>query len=159
MKDLVAMFQDTGCANVRTYIQSGNVLFDANAALLTRVPKAVNGKIKQGFGYDIPVVIRSAKQLEDAIRKNPFLKRGEDEARLHIMFLASTPRPDLVKQLDPRRSDPDEFVVRGQDIYLYLRNGAAKTKLTNAYFDAKLMTISTGRNWRTVNKLNELAAT
>ena len=159
MKDLAAIFQDAGCANVRTYIQSGNVLFDASARVLARLPRSVHVTIKKRFGYDVPVVVRSSIQLEEIIRKNPFVKRGEDESFLHVMFLADTPPSTLVKQLDNHRSDPDEFVVRGPDIYLRLPNGAAKTKLTNAYFDSKLKAVSTGRNWRTVKKLAELAGT
>lgn len=158
MKNLVVLFQDAGCNNVRTYIQSGNVLFEASARVLGRLPNTIKGAIKRNFGYDVPVVIRSATQLAEIVRKNPFVKRGEDEARLHVMFLADKPPPALFKQLDPHRSDPDEFVVRGADIYLCLPNGAAKTKLTNAYFDSKLKTVSTGRNWRTVNKLLALTA-
>jgi uncharacterized protein (DUF1697 family) len=107
----------------------------------------------------VPVVIRSAAQINDVISSNPFAKKGADESLLHVMFLADDPKPSLVKALDAHRSAPDEFVVRGKEIYLHLPNGVAKTKLTNAYFDSKLKTISTGRNWRTVNKLRELAST
>lgn len=157
MKDLVRLFQDAGCSNVRTHIQSGNVLFEAGAAELTVLSQSVSMAIRKDFVYDVPILIRSAKQLADILRKNPYVARGEDESLLHVMFLADTPKPGAVKHLDPRRSDPDEFVVRGREVYLYLPNGVARTKLTNAYFDAKLKTVSTGRNWRTVKKLAELA--
>jgi uncharacterized protein (DUF1697 family) len=73
------------------------------------------------------------------------------------MFLADEPEKRAVAVLDRDRSPPDEFVVRGKDIYLSCPNGVARTKLTNAWFDRKLVTVSTGRNWRTVLKLHELA--
>jgi uncharacterized protein (DUF1697 family) len=66
------------------------------------------------------------------------------------------PTPLQVASLDPNRSPPDAFVVRGQEVYMHLPGGVARTKLTNAYFDSKLTTTCTGRNWRTVNKLLEL---
>jgi len=157
MRDLVTMFEKARCREVRTYIQSGNVLFKAGAAVLAKVPSSVQTAIRKQFGYEIPVVIRSANEVEQVICKSPFAKKRVDAARLHVVFLADTPTAALVKTLDPHRSDPDEFVVAGKDIYLHLPNGNGQTKLTNAYFDSKLKTVSTVRNWRTVNKLLELA--
>jgi uncharacterized protein (DUF1697 family) len=61
-----------------------------------------------------------------------------------------------VKELDPARSSPDAFRVRGSEIYLWLPNGSARTKLSNAYFDSKLSNISTSRNWRTVTRLLQM---
>jgi uncharacterized protein (DUF1697 family) len=75
---------------------------------------------------------------------------------LHVLFLADLPEASRVAVLDPERSPGDEYIVRGREIYLRLTTGAANTKLTNAYFDSKLATVSTGRNWRTVTKLLEL---
>jgi uncharacterized protein (DUF1697 family) len=157
MRDLAAMFEDVGCTNVRTYIQSGNVLFDAPASQIRRLPACICERIRKDFGYNVPVIMRSADELAATVRSNPFAKKGADEKLLHVMFLADPPKPALVRQLDAHRSPPDEFRVKGREIYLYLPNGVAKTKLTNAYFDSKLATISTSRNWRTVNKLLELA--
>ena len=157
MKDLAAMFTGAGCTDVRTYIQSGNVLFSATQAKCASLPGLVTKRIREDFGYQVPLIIRSAARIDDVIRINPFVKKGADEALLHVMFLTDVPKPGLVRDLDARRSVPDEFAVRGREIYLHLPNGAARTKLTNAYFDKKLATVSTGRNWRTVNKLRELA--
>jgi uncharacterized protein (DUF1697 family) len=61
-----------------------------------------------------------------------------------------------VKGLDAERSPGDSFVVKGREIFLHVPNGMARTKLTNAYFDSKLKTVSTARNWRTVGKLVEM---
>ena len=75
---------------------------------------------------------------------------------LHVLFLADEPTSQSIGKLDPDRSPPDAFVVRSREVYLHLPNGAASTKLTNSYFDTKLATVSTGRNWATVLKLLEL---
>ena len=72
------------------------------------------------------------------------------------MFLADRPRLQAIARLDAERSPGDKFVVCGPDVYLHMPNGMGRTKLTNAYFDSKLSTVSTARNWRTVTKLLQL---
>ena len=155
MKDLVALFVAAGCDNVRTYIQSGNVIFDAPPSLAADLPDRIAAEIAHRFGVRSPVILRTADQLKD-VANNPFLASGAAVEKLHVMFLATRPDPKRVAALDPDRSPPDEFAVRNQEIYLHLPNGAARSKLTNAYFDAKLATTSTARNWRTVTMLLEL---
>jgi uncharacterized protein (DUF1697 family) len=156
MKDLTGMFVAAGCADVRAYIQSGNVLFKATPTLAAQLPAAIAARIAERFGYQTPVVLRTAAELAHVLAGNPFLKQGADEAALHVLFLSSLPSPDLINTLDPGRSPPDAFVVEGREVYLQLPNGVARSKLTNAYFDSRLKTTSTGRNWRTVTKLREL---
>jgi uncharacterized protein (DUF1697 family) len=153
MKDLIKMFVQTGCDNVRSYIQSGNIIFTAAPALSTQIPALITAKIAHRFGYQIPVVMRTAKELDAIVRNNPFLKAGAPEETLHVMFLADLPSPSSVAALDANRSSGDAFLARGQEVYLQLPNGVANGKLTNAWFDAKLATTSTARNWRTVVKL------
>ena len=156
MTDLVQVFVEAGCGDVRTYIQSGNVVFKASQSKLEKLPGLISKRILERFGYKIPVVLRTAEQLGETIQNNPFLKAGAAEETLHVYFLAGVPDARNLTALDPTRSAPDAFHVRGRDIYLQLPNGMARTKLSNAYFDSKLATISTARNWRTVLKLFEL---
>jgi uncharacterized protein (DUF1697 family) len=153
MKDLVAMFVAEGCTAVSTYIQSGNVVFSATPKILKGLGGKITGRIAKKFGYQIPVVVRSADELARAIRGNPFLKNGADEKMVHLAFLADVPSVEATVGLDPNRSPGDSFHVQDRDIYLHLPNGVARTKLTNAYFDSKLKTISTMRNWATVLKI------
>jgi uncharacterized protein (DUF1697 family) len=156
MKDLTGMFAAAGCVGVRSYIQSGNVLFKAAPALAAQLPAAIAARIAERFGYQTPVVLRTAAELAHVVAGNPFLKQGADEDALHVLFLTSRPTPDLISTLDPGLSPPDAFVVKGREVYLQLPNGVGRSKLTNAYFDSRLRTTSTGRNWRTVKKLLEL---
>ncbi|MYH61490.1 MAG: DUF1697 domain-containing protein, partial [Caldilineaceae bacterium SB0675_bin_29] len=110
------------------------------------------------FGYRVPVIVRTAGELEGIAQGNPFVKAGAETDKLHVMFLAEMPDSAGVEALDPARSPGDEFVVVGREVYLHCPNGVARSKLTNSYFDSKLSTTSTSRNWRTVGKLLELAA-
>jgi uncharacterized protein (DUF1697 family) len=156
MTDLSQFFVEAGCNNVRTYIQSGNVIFQASQSKLEKLPALIAKSIGERFGFKVPVVLRTVEQLGETIQNNPFLKAGAEESTLHVYFLANVPDARNVSGLDPERSSPDVFFVRGRDIYLQMPNGMARTKLTNTYFDSKLATVSTARNWRTVLKLFEL---
>jgi uncharacterized protein (DUF1697 family) len=156
MQDLVTMFEGAGCRDVCTYIQSGNVVFRATEARASKVPSLVARSVADRLGFRAPVVMRTAAELRVVARGNPFLRAGADPDFLHVMFLADRPAAAKVAALDSKRSPPDEFEVRGRDIYLRCPNGAARTKLTNGYFDTKLETTSTMRNWRTVLKLVEM---
>ena len=152
MKDLASLFAKAGCSDVQTYIQSGNVVFGARAKAAEGIASVITNDIEKRFGFSVPVIVRSAQQISTAIEANPFLKENLNEDFLHVVFLKDAP----VGTLDKDRSPADRFVVQGSEIHLYLPKGVAGTKLTNAYFDSQLKTVSTQRNWRTVLKLREL---
>ena len=157
MKELAAMFVDAGCQGVRTYIQSGNVLFLSEPALNEKIPSLVSTAIMNRFGYAVPVITRTSRELGAVVRANPFVGTGADVDKLHVVFLSDQPDTASAESLDPDRSPGDEFVVAGSEVYLYCPGGFARTKLTNSYFDSRLSTTSTTRNWKTVVKLLELA--
>ncbi len=156
MRDLTTLFEGAGASEVVTYIQSGNVVFVA--ADPAAVARAVERAIAERFGFEVPLVVRTAAELAATVRfalGAPPLAQSLES--LHVMFLREEPQAAQVSTLEPMRSPPDTFLVQGREIFLVLPNGAARTRLTNAYFDAKLRTVSTGRNWRTVLALHELA--
>ena len=158
MRELAAIFADAGCTDVTTYIQSGNVVFQASAELAHRIPKLMTDGIAERFDLRVPVVTRSAAEFDQVVAGNPYLEIEPDFTRLHVAFLADHPTEAAVNALDPDRSPPDAFELHGREVYLHLPNGAARSKLTNAFFDSKLGTTSTARNWRTVLKLHDLTA-
>lgn len=150
MKALSRLFVAAGCTEVRTYIQSGNVLFHASPELAAALPALIMEQIEKSFGFAPAVLLRSRQQLRDVIRKNPYVQGTE---RLYVLFLAHAPAAGDVARLDPDRSPPDGFTVLGQEVYLHLPMGGARSKLTSTYFDKTLATVSTARNWRTVTTL------
>ena len=156
MRDLAAMFTEAGCTEVRTYIQSGNVVSSITPKRAKRLPDLISKQIAERFGYRVPVVLRTADEFRQVVTGNPFLKADADSGSLHVAFLADLPDPRRVAALDPKRSPGDSLKVRSREIYLCLPNGVAGTKLSNAYFDSTLATTSTFRNWRTVLKLVEM---
>jgi uncharacterized protein (DUF1697 family) len=157
MKVLAAMFDAAGCSDVTTFIQSGNVIFGATEKLAAKLAHDISKRIAKQCGLDVPVIVRSAEELERVAKVNPFVKRGADPEHFHVVFLADRPTAKQIALLDSKRSPPDEFEVIGQEIYLCCPNGMGRSKLTNAYFDSKLSTVSSVRNWRTVGKLIELS--
>ncbi len=158
MKELAEVFSTSQCKDVRTYIQSGNVVFCAAPDQVKRLAAALEKKIEARFGFPVPVILRSHEQLARVVRANPFLSRTGSEKMLYVVFLANEPRAEAITKLDPQRSPGDEFQVVGSEVFLYLPNGAGNSKLTNAYFDSRLSTIGTARNWNTVLKLLEMTS-
>jgi uncharacterized protein (DUF1697 family) len=156
MKDLIEIFAQTGCVGVRNYIQSGNIIFQASPTLAKRIPALISTGIEERFGFRTTLVIRTHQQLRQAAMQNPYQGKSDHAVFGAVMFLANAPQAEDLNKLDPLRSPPDEYSVLGDTIYLHAATGLAKTKLTNAYFDSKLKTVSTVRNWRTVFKLLEM---
>jgi uncharacterized protein (DUF1697 family) len=103
MKDMAAIFAEAKCSDVRTYIQSGNVVFNATPAALQGLRERLEKKFLQRFGFAVPVILRNAAQIETTLRDNPFLRSGVAENQLHVYFLADLPTADAVKSLDPKR--------------------------------------------------------
>jgi uncharacterized protein (DUF1697 family) len=149
------VFASLGLEDVVTYIQSGNVVFTSGVKA-AQVASDIAGAINQEFGLSVPVIVRTRAELAKVATSNPYLKPGADPSHLHVTFLAEKPTAAAIKQLDPERSAPDEFVVHGREIFMLLPNGMGRSKLTIDYFERRLGTTATARNWNTVNKLLEL---
>jgi uncharacterized protein (DUF1697 family) len=144
--------------HVVTYIQSGNVVFRSSSGTAKDVAARIERQIEKAFGARITVVLRTPAELKAIAKSNPFLRREDDLKKLHVIFLGKRPTAKAVAQLDPERSPPDEFSVRGREIYLHLPQGSGRSKLTLAYFERRLGIEGTARNWKTLLKLLELAA-
>jgi uncharacterized protein (DUF1697 family) len=155
MQDLKALFEDEGHEEVVTYIQSGNVVFDGKGTAAA-LAKSLSAAIEQAFGLRTPVVLRTKAQLEKVVATNPYAAPGVEGKQLHVVFLGDKPTTKAVKTLDPDRSPPEEFTVIGKEIYILAPNGIGNSKLTIDWFEKRLGTVGTNRNWNTVNKLLSL---
>jgi uncharacterized protein (DUF1697 family) len=157
MPDLRAALEARGHDDVRTYIQSGNVIFRSRSRSVARTRAELEQTIAEEFGLPVAVILRTPAQLATIVNRNPFVGAGADVARqLHVAVLAERPSRQAIAQLDPNRSVPDEFVVSDREIYLRCPNGIGKSKLTNDYFERRLGTPATMRNWRTITELLRL---
>jgi uncharacterized protein (DUF1697 family) len=152
MPELVKAFESLGHEHVRSYIQSGNVVFRSTGTDAGKLSDALERMLSETFGLETRVVLRTHAELEAVAAGSPF-----DEA-LHVVFLDGEPTPAAVATLDPDRSPGDRFEVAGSEIYLSLANGAGRTKLTLDWLERRLGVAGTQRNWNTVLKLIELTA-
>jgi uncharacterized protein (DUF1697 family) len=156
MADLRSLVEGCGFHDVRTYIQSGNVVFTApGRRSADAVAKVLEQALAERYPFAPQVVVRTRKQLEAVAAGNPFLERGEDEGAQHVVCFPSSARPSIDPDLD--RYAPEEAIVRGHEVYLHLPNGIGTSKLA-ADLARKHKANGTARNWRTVTKLVELAS-
>jgi uncharacterized protein (DUF1697 family) len=154
MKALKALLEGLGLSDVRTYLQSGNVVFKADK---DPTRKALEDAIEGEFGVDVTVLLRTHADLAAVVEGNPFLGAGADRSRLYVTFLAEAPAPDALADVDTAKFAPDVFQLAGRELYLHFPNGYGRTKLSNDFFERRLRLRATTRNWNTVTKLLELS--
>jgi uncharacterized protein (DUF1697 family) len=152
MGELRSALSSLGLEDVATYIRSGNVVFRSTGAARA-VAADIERQIAETFGIALTVLIRTPAELASIAKANPFVRAEADPSRLHVVFLARAATAKTAARLDPERSPPDEFSVRGREIYLRLPNGAGRSKLTTDYFERQLGIAATARNWNTLIKL------
>ncbi len=157
MKELRQLMEDLGFERVTTYIHSGNIIFKAKGKA-TSHEKAISKTIQDNFRFEVDVQVLTPDELETAIQLNPFIETaGYDQKSLYLTRLAQLPEDDRLKTLYSISYPPEEFKLLGQNLYLYLPNGAHNAKLNNNFFESKLKLTATTRNWNTVNALAKMA--
>jgi uncharacterized protein (DUF1697 family) len=157
MDELKRVMGTSNFSNIRTYIQSGNIIFETEKQDSAFLEKQIGGIIFNNFGFSVPVVIRSRDELEKIHKKNPFLgKRNEPVEKLHVTLLSEEPDLLNLKKIEGSSFLPDEFIISGKEVYLFCPNGYGRTKLTNTFFENKLKLTATTRNWKTIETLLHL---
>jgi len=147
----------SGCTDVQTYIQSGNVVLTASTRSTSTVERAVHDAIAAETGMDVDVLARTAGEMQTIVANNPFARRGIELPRLHVVFLARKPKATPGSAIDAAKHAPDRFRVVGREVYLDLPNGLGTSKLVPAVVRAVGVRATT-RNWNTVTKLADLVS-
>lgn len=160
MTELKNLFVDLGYHDVLTYIQSGNVIFKSSIKESILIEDTIISAISKRFGYAIKVLILNKDELTVLFNSNPFLAKDPtmDISKLHVTLLNK--EPDFVGMPHIKiivAAIDDEFEQIENTIYLYCPNGYGNTKLNNNFFEKKLNTDATTRNWKTITKLVELS--
>jgi uncharacterized protein (DUF1697 family) len=154
MQDLKALYEELKLCNISTYIQSGNIVFDAEKRDTDNLARVIEQKLLEKYTFEVPVIVKTVEQLQAIVNSNPFLQRRDVETgSLHVTFLWQDPSPEEAARLLAINAQPDECMVGDRAVYVYCPNGYGRTKLTNTFIESKLHTIATTRNWNTVNKL------
>lgn len=150
MPELVRVTESVGGRDVRTYLQSGNVVFTGTKKAASELSSA----LARACGFDVPVLLRTPAELDRLLSGQPF---KAPETELHVTFLEAGPAAGLAEAIDTTSHGDDRFVVAGQAVYLHCPDGYGRTKLNNTFWERKLKVVATTRNWRTVQALAEMA--
>jgi len=158
MKELKALYEGLGFADVTTYIQSGNVIFRTAEKKVDSLPKKIGDAIRAHFGFDVSVINRTPDEFGHVLKNNPYLQEKELQTeKLYVSFLDEIPKPEHIEKALTHQTQADRFTVLEREVYLYLPDGYGKTKLHNNFMESKLKTVATTRNWKTVNELYAMA--
>ncbi len=153
MSELRSLLAAAGFEDVRTILQSGNVVVTPPGKGQSRVGATIEKAIEGEIGLAIRVMTRTREEMAAIVAGNPFLEPSADPKFLHAVFLEMAPAQDRVSDLDPDRSPPDRFKVSGREIYVQYPGGSGRSKLNLDYFEKKLGVAGTARNWNTVTKV------
>ena len=158
MDALRAMCEQLKFKNTKTYIQSGNIVFQYKATNNETLEKLISKKIKETFTFDVPVLVLSANEMKTILNNNPFVNnRKEDITKLHVTFLSHQPQQINIDKIKEGNYGTDEFIITGKNIYLFCPVSYGNSKLSNTFLENKLKVTATTRNWKTVNELVSLA--
>jgi uncharacterized protein (DUF1697 family) len=157
MAGLRELLTGAGYADVATYVQSGNIALTA-AAKPTQLESELAALIEERFGFAVPVAVRSRRQLQAVVDRDPIPGAADEPKLYQVTFLATKPSAAAVTRLRDLAREADRIEVAGREIYTFLPGGVAGSKLAVAVAGKDLGAGATSRNWRTVNRLLEMAA-
>jgi uncharacterized protein (DUF1697 family) len=173
---------DAGLGDVRTYVQSGNVVLDSDLSP-EQLAQVCEREIAEGFGFDVPVIVRTRDELAEVVERNPLGDVANDPKRYQVSFLSAELDPETVAELDSMAAASERFVAIGRELYAWHPDGVARSKLWNklagqglgaaaragkragkgaaagkgAGSGSRAAVTATARNWATVTKLLEMA--
>jgi uncharacterized protein (DUF1697 family) len=152
MAPLREVFAELGFTDVKTYVNSGNVVFDGRKASVAKVEAAIAAMC----GWDVPVVLRTQAELGAVLERDPLGEVANNASRYLVLFADGTVDPAKAADLDPDALAPEAFAIHGREAYLWLPNGVQRSPLAKAIDEKRFGVRLTGRNFRTVEKLASL---
>jgi uncharacterized protein (DUF1697 family) len=156
MPRLRELLTDAGMGDVRTYLQSGNVVLSSDDSP-EQLARACERQIANELGLDISVIARTRDDLAEVVSRNPLGEVAENPKRYQVSFLSAQLDPEVVEKLDALAVEPERFVAIGREAYAYHPEGVARSKLWNRLAGKSLGATATARNWATVTSLLEIA--
>lgn len=156
MVELREHLSSLGFINLITYIQSGNIVFQTNTEINSVLEEKIHQNIKENYGFEVPVIVRTQKEWQTVIDRFPFNLEECDINRLGFTFLKNKPVQIPLEEINKFKAENDELVFEDKEIYLHIPDGFGKSKLTVNVLERKLKVAATTRNWKTTKKLLEL---
>jgi len=158
MPELRTVLGEAGFADVRTYVQSGNVVLNSRASP-AKVAADAERVISERFGFDVSVIARTGEELAEVVARNPLADVADDPKRYQVSFLDAEPDPEAVARISDLALDGERLVAIGRELYAWHPNGVARSKLWAKLASAGGLGVrATARNWNTVTTLLEMAS-
>ena len=155
MAELRRVLEEIGLQKVKTYIQSGNIVFEGGNIEQNDLQRYIFDAIYQNFGFEVPVLLFNKEEIEHVLNKSPFMDT-DGENRLYYVWLRTSPKHDLVEQFNQHQFKHEDYFVTDKCVYLLCKNGYGRAKLNNNYIENKLKVEATTRNRKTMLKLLEM---
>lgn len=156
MARLRGLLESAGHRDVRTYLQSGNVVLTSPSPS-SELETQLVGLIAGEFGLDVPVIVRTRDELAHVVARNPFGAVADDPAKYQVTFLAAEPEAAVVRELEAADVAPERVAVEGREVYAWHPDGIGRSALAKLLTADRLGVEATARNWKTIAKLLELA--
>lgn len=158
MQSLRALCESLGLKDVKTYIQSGNIVFKSSRQKTTSLETLLINAIEKEYEFEVPVIVKTIDEVEDILEQNPYKNKEElDANRVYFVLFNEVIIEEFLQKLEAETFVNEEFHVGENCIYLKCKIGYGKAKLDNNFIERKLKITATTRNYRTMNKLVELA--
>ncbi|MBD0383018.1 DUF1697 domain-containing protein [Paenibacillus sedimenti] len=158
MDHLRGIYESMNFGQVISYIQSGNVIFNSTEEDVGLLRDRIQSELARVFVFEVPVVVRTPKELEEVVSRNPFLDvNASENESLYVAFLAKEPSAEAIVKLNTYQNEIDQYHVLRREVYILCRKGFGKSQFSNNFLEKKLAVTATTRNWETVNKLIQLA--
>jgi uncharacterized protein (DUF1697 family) len=156
MPDLRALLTGLGYEDVRTLLQSGNVVLTSDLDPLP-LEQELERQLADGLGFDVRVIVRTRDELADVIERDPLGDTAADPRRYQVTFLSGDPDPERLRRAEEAAVAPERFVLSGREIYAWHPDGVGRSELAMLLARGDLGAAATARNWNTVTKLLALA--
>ena len=155
MADLRAVFEDLGYGEVKTLLQSGNVVFTAPGKLPSKAADQIEAELRRHSGVQSSVLVIAGKEFAGIAAANPLVDIAADPSRLMVIFMSEPPKKSRIEFPDPAQLAPEVLAIGSKAMYQWCPDGIVASKVP-ASFWKQLEPVVTARNWRTVTKLTDL---
>ncbi|WP_159022534.1 DUF1697 domain-containing protein [Formosa sp. L2A11] len=156
MAELRELMANLGFVNVKTYIQSGNVVFQSSEKNLSVLEAKISETISETFGFEVPVLVKNESQLQEIFNFNSFSE--EERPTSYFTLLSEIPKVELVESVLEETYKDEVFTITDSCVYLYSKHGYGKAKCNTNFFERKLKVSATTRNFKTMQKLLSLCS-
>jgi uncharacterized protein (DUF1697 family) len=154
----VAILQELDLENVKTYIQSGNVVFQSNRTDLKELSEEISVAVGKNHGFTPHVMLLSIDDFQAAMAVNPFPEGEAEPKTLHLFFLDSVPQDPDLNALEAIKAESERYRLINNVFYLHAPDGIGRSKLA-AKVERVLGVSTTARNWRTVSQIMTMVGT